>query len=146
MGEIIAFDPKTGEVLGQLQATVKPRGRRTITMMYGPNWLAVPIAAGKRLSRRRALTRSAHEVLWFMLGEIEPDNHIRVRASEIAQSIGMQRTQVHRAINELRAAEIIVDRDPYGFRLHPEFGYRGDPTNKVAKLRDGSLTLIGDAP
>jgi hypothetical protein len=128
MGELIVFDPRTGEVAGSVQATIKPRGKRTITMMYGPNWMAFPVSAGQRLARCN-LSGNSYRLFWL-------------RPSDIVKTSGISRSQVYASLKELREAEIIVERQPYGYRLHPEFGWRGDPTNKVAKRNDGRLVLV----
>jgi hypothetical protein len=143
MGDIVKFgviDPN-GEI-HEIQLSSKKRGqRRTITAMYGPSWIAVPMTTYETLVSDRELKLSDVRVLFFMLSQVEHGNHIRLRISDVARHMDMRPAHVSRSIKALKEHNILIDRVPFGFRLHPEFGWRGDPTDKVHKTVAGSLEL-----
>lgn len=107
--------------------------------MYGPTWLATPGLAHARLTDIKSLT--SYRVLHYLLSEMDVGNDIKVRTGDVAMALGMAHSQASRAIGDLKQRGIILDRVPFGFRLHPDYGWRGDPTGKVIKSARG-LELV----
>lgn len=139
VGRIGVLNPSTGEI-NTVELTLRQRGKkRTITSMYGATWLATPGHAHARLADMKSLT--SLRVLHYLLSEMDVGNDIKVHVSHIAIALDMPRQQASRAIGDLKRRGIILDRVPFGFRLHPDYGWRGDPTGKVIKGARG-LELV----
>jgi len=136
----VLVDADSGELF-ELRAWPKLR-RRTISMLYGPNWTAVRCAAMVELARGRDLRGADYRVLLFLLSEMAPGNHIALRPIDVARAMGLRPSNVGRSLGRLKERGLLIDRVPFGWRLHPEFGWRGDPTGQVAKRKDGSLVLV----
>lgn len=135
VGTFGIVNPQTGEI-NEVELSVRRSGkRRTITSMYGPNWLATPVMAHARLTDFKSV--SAYRVLHYLLSQMDAGNEIKVRVADISSGLSMAQQQASRALAELKAKGIILDRVPFGFRLHPDFGWRGDPTGKVIKSDRG---------
>lgn len=101
--------------------------------------MAIPTSACARLADFRSL--SVYRVLHYLLSQLDMGNDIRIRVIDISDGLGMSRPQVSRAIAELKDKGVILDRVPFGFRLHPDYGWRGGPSGKVVKRDGGGLEL-----
>jgi hypothetical protein len=140
---LVVVDTDSGQIF---DANVRPqkRGGSTITAMYGPNWAATPLPAFRRLADDRELTGDMLRVMLFLLSKLEIGNHVRLRAVDVANEMGMDRHNTARILRVLRAKSMIVDRKPFGWQVSPNYGWRGDPTGLVGKKRDGSLVLLSN--
>jgi hypothetical protein len=131
----------TGQVY---DADVRPRqrGGSTITALYGPNWLAMPTGAAQALASDKELAAAELRMTLFLLSKMRPGNHVDMRPVDVANEMGLNRSNAARTLRKLRDKGIIIDRKPFGWRLDPNYVFRGDPTGLVGKRRDGSLVLI----
>ena len=118
--------------------------RPGFTYLYGRGrWLALS-QRGCRTMDQAKLTIRAHRVFWYLLSRVEAGNHIRERSSDIAKGMCWDPSDVSRGLRQLRDAGVILDRDPWGFRLSPEIGFFGDPEHVVHKSEHGVLSLVSD--
>jgi len=139
VGRIGVLNPSTGEI-NEIELSVRKSGkRRTITSMYGPTWIAIPTSAYAQWAQLRHV--SQFRVLHYLLSEMDNGNEIKVRVVDVAAALAMARPQASRALAALKAKGIILDRVPFGFRLHPSYGWRGSPAGKVMRTAVG-LELV----
>lgn len=144
MGNVADFGliDRDGEIHNiQLRSEKRGIKRRTITSMYGPNWLAMPRSGVATMAVTEIKSVTTFRVWCYLMSEIDVANHIKVRGADISDALGITRQQASKAIRELRTTGVILDRIPWGYRLHPRFGWCGDPTGHVAK-QGAELELI----
>jgi hypothetical protein len=134
---IIASD--TGQVYDT--TVIARRKGGTITELYGPNWVAMPLGAYRALSNRN-LTGEELRMLNFLISKMRPGNHIDMRPIDVANEMGLERSQTAKTLRKLRERGILIDRKNFGWRIDPNYVFRGDPTGLVGKRRDGSLVLL----
>lgn len=136
---VVASD--TGQVY---DTPVMARRKGTgITELYGPNWAALPLGTWRNLATDKAVTFTELRMLLFLLSKMRPGNHIDMRPIDVANELGQIPTNAAATLRRLVARGILIQRKPFGWRIDPNYVWRGDPTGLVAKRRDGSLVLVG---
>jgi hypothetical protein len=138
---LIVVSEDTGQVF-DADVRARQRGGSTITAMYGPNWAALPLGACRALAEDKELAASEFRVLMFLMSKMRPGNHIDMRPIDVANEMGLQRSNAARTLRKLRDRGILVERKGFGWRVDPNYVWRGDPTGLVGKRRDGSLVLL----
>jgi hypothetical protein len=76
-----------------------------------------------------------------LLGRLDFENFIQVPQVEIADELNLHKQAVSNCVSVLERKGILI-RGPKlarssSFRLNPNFGYKGDPSGKVYRTRDG---------
>lgn len=136
--KLVLVDRATGQVF---DADIR-RGGRSISAIYGPNWFAMPSVAAERMRRDTELQMTDIRVLLFMLARMEVANHIRLRTIDVANQSGLARQNASTSLRKLVDRGYLVKAEPFGWRLHPSYAWRGNPAGEVVKRRDGSLDLM----
>ncbi len=130
------LDLDTGEVFEHLNIYATTPKRRN---GYGKRWFAMSMDGVQALAMmRKQLRGEGYAVLLYLLGELDYENEIFVSKTEIAEKLGMQRTNFARAFKKLVDAGIIVEGRKVGnmraYMLSPEIGWRGEARNHVIAL------------
>jgi hypothetical protein len=137
--------PDTGEMISIL---VPKHGRRR----YYEGGFLVALQAGARDIREARLSRTAYDTFFAMLEILDYENWIKVSQSDIARTLGVNPSQVNRAVRELEDAEIIFrgpkDGPSYSWRLNPHIGWKGKGSKRAGALEDLARQRWGleDAP
>lgn len=136
-------DAETGEQLADgFVAYVVPKRQNG----FGGRWMAMSQDAMIWLSRGalgelakdRRLSSQDLGVFLCLLGHLDYENHVLTPQSEMAQKVGMQRSNFNRSISRL--VELgIIERGPkigrmVSLRLSPEYGWKGSAKNHVVAL------------
>jgi DNA-binding transcriptional ArsR family regulator len=121
-------DKETGEVVDALPMLV-PRRRK-----LGEGFFMGLQAAFVTLAQRK-LTHDACRVLFFFLGRMEYENHIRVTQSEVVAKLGMDKSRVSRAIKVLVEHGIVVPTEEkmgrsVFYKVNSEYVWRGKVRNR----------------
>jgi hypothetical protein len=135
------YDNETGEVYST-RRRVRQRDRVRMADLYGADW---QVAYAPAWHEVRELRTETLRVFLFLWENMESGNHVRLRLRDISDELGVSRMSATRNIESLLAKEMIVLRRPYGWRIHPRFGLKGDPTGVVKKTKEGKLELIDQA-
>ncbi len=92
------------------------------------------------LAKDKDLTLEPKNVLLYLLSQLDFENFMHVPQVEIAEALGMDKSKVSKAIKLLTEKGILI-RGPKqarsSFRLNPNFGYKGNPSGKVYRTKDG---------
>jgi DNA-binding transcriptional ArsR family regulator len=140
-------DKETGEVVDALPMLV-PRRRK-----LGEGFFMGLQAAFVTLAQRK-LTHDACRVLFFFLGRMEYENHIRVTQSEVVAKLGMDKSRVSRAIKVLVEQGIVAPTEEkmgrsVFYKVNSEYVWRGKVRNRpprkdpAAAARDGAASAEG---
>ena len=138
-------DLDTGELIKKL-GNSGPNKRTGFQRIYGWKYCIMSQDGMMKLATDKELNGEALRVFLFMAGQLDFENFIRIRQSEVAEALGMQNPHVSRALKLLESKKIF-QRGPksgqsYTWRMNPNFGFKGDPRGKVSKERDGTLRLV----
>jgi hypothetical protein len=136
-------DADTGEVMDDgFVAYVVPKrqngfgGRWMAMSQDGMVWLSRGVLG--QLATERKLSGQDLGVFLCLLGHLDYENHILTPQSEMADKVGMHRSNFSRAISRL--VEIgIVEKGPkigrmVSLKLNPEYGWKGSAKNHVVAL------------
>ena len=116
---IMVMDEQTGQIKGCFPLKPKNLGTGWIALYQNPSiWLA-----------QQRLTGEQASVLFFLFGELDFENYLRVGLKEIGETIGIQVAHVSRAMKKLKELEIIIEGPPAGkfktYRLNPYIAHKG---------------------
>lgn len=126
--EVQVIDNKTGKVKdGYFVYVAYPKAkiRNTRWMMSFQDSLI-------EIAKDRDLTGETKSVLFFLMGNLEFENYITIKQTGIAQELGMQKTNVSRAMKLLVDKNIILkikDGSTTGYKLNPTYGWKGKVEN-----------------
>lgn len=136
-------DADTGEVMDDgFVAYVVPKrqngfgGRWMAMSQDGMVWLSRGVLG--KLATERKLSGQDLGVFLCLLGHLDYENHILTPQSEMAEKVGMLRSNFSRSISRL--VEIgIVEKGPkigrmVSLKLNPEYGWKGSAKNHVVAL------------
>jgi predicted transcriptional regulator len=116
-------------------------GLNTIEECYGERWFIMAQDALVLLAKDKDLTLEPKNVLLYLLSQLDFENFMHVPQVEIAEALGMDKAKVSKSIKLLTEKGILI-RGPKqsrssSFRLNPNFGYKGNPSGKVYRTKDG---------
>ena len=81
----------------------------------------------------KELTGEQFKVLMLMLADLDYENFIQIAQADIAETLGMQKTNVSRAVRALLDVGVIFEGPKVGrsktYRLNEQFGWKGTVTN-----------------
>jgi hypothetical protein len=122
------IDTETGEIIGNALTIIPVKHRNAFT--HG--WVAMAQPALDLLADSD-LTGEELKVLLKLLGRLDFENFLLINQSELAKSMGIQRTNVNRSIKRLVALEVLIEGPKAGplrtYRLNPTFGWKGSAKN-----------------
>lgn len=131
----------TGEVL---DADIRSKPRRAISQMYNTDWAVLHLSAEMTLAEDREITGETWRVLACLRAHLQPGNVARLRQADICQALHMPSSSVSRAIRQLLDKGVIHRlKIAPGWRIDPNYGWKGDPSRHVARQADGKLVFIG---
>lgn len=136
MQRVGSVDLDTGEVLeGAVLGLFYPKRQNG----FRQGWVAMAQDALMALARMK-LGDEAQRVLFAVLARLDFENYIALSQAELGEAIGMQRTNVSRALSKLQDAGVLLRGPKAGrsitFRLNPSFGWKGSASNHRAALRE----------
>ena len=137
----------TGEILEHgFVAVLMPKRRNGFT----DGWVAMAQEATKLLAKQKDLGLDGFRVLMFMISVLDFENLIQVSQAELAGELGMQRSNVARAIKRIIGIGALLEGPRIGvhrsYRLNPRFGWKGSAANHVkaldARMRSVGLSVV----
>ncbi len=138
---IASVDLETGEVLSGVPMWFAGQKRTAFTKLYDKRWFIMAQDALVILAKDKELTLEPKNVLLYLLSQLDFENFIHIPQVHIAEELGMDKAKVSKSIKLLTEKGILI-RGPKrsrssSFRLNPNFGYKGNPSGKVYRTRDG---------
>lgn len=86
-----------------------------------------------KMARDADITGEVGRVLYYFLGKLDFENFIHVAQADIAQALGLQKSNVSRAVRILCEKQIILKGPKTGrtitYRLNPDYGWKGKDKN-----------------
>jgi len=132
----MVVDSKTGEIESEYMLVAMKRHNG-----FQGGWLAMSQNALKKMSNEIDRLED-FRVLMVLLSILDFDNYIMTRQSEIAESLGMDKSQVSRAIKRLVDKEILVKGPRIGrswtYRLNPRYGWKGSAKGHHKALQEAA--------
>jgi len=99
----------------------------------GDPFLMVFQASFEALAKDKEITLDARRILDFLFSRLDFENYILIPQVEIATELGMQRSNVSRAMSILLGKGIILEGPKVnrsrGYRLNHDFGWKGTLKN-----------------
>jgi hypothetical protein len=124
--QIVQVDLETGERIEGTIVYVEAKH----PYIYGGDWFMSSREACASLAKDSELTIRTHKVLLYLLSRLDFENWIQVSQKEIADELGLYRSNVSTEINLLLKKKIILRGHKIGhsyvFRLNPYYAWRGD--------------------
>ena len=115
-----------GEIIGGFVAVIRPKQKSAFQRHFTMNQDALRILA-------KELTGEQFKVLMLMLADLDYENFIQIAQADIAETLGMQKTNVSRAVRALLDVGVIFEGPKVGrsktYRLNEQFGWKGTVTN-----------------
>src|SRR5919198_6131181 len=109
---------------GELQFGV-PIWVRVKYSPFGRRWFMTNQEALFSLAKDKEITGECYRVLMILLGQLDFENWIYVSQKEMAEFLGLQKSQVSRAIRLLVEKGILLRSSPirgsHGYRLNPYY-------------------------
>ena len=129
-----------GEIIGALVAAIRHKQQTTFQRSFTMNQDALQISA-------KELTGEQFKVLMLMLADLDYENFIQIAQADIAETLGMQKTNVSRAVRALLDVGVIFEGPKVGrsktYRLNEQFGWKGTVTNHKKALKNGFSVIQG---
>lgn len=129
------IDLESGEIIDGFVAYVAPKRVNG----FRKGWVAVsqePIM----LLAQAGLGAQDYRVLLMMLAKLDFDNLLVVNQTEVADELGMQKSNVARSINRLVDMGVLLKGPKIGvhrsYRLNPRFGWKGSAESHKKALRE----------
>ena len=143
------FDKNTGEVLDDKVPMLVSRRRTAFTGLYGEQFMIVAQQALANIASDREITGEVSRVFMYLFSKLDFDKYIQVPQVEIVKALGINKQNVSRSIKTLERKGILLEgpkhRRSKFWRLNPEYGYKGNPKDKVKRdPRTGHLRLVSD--
>ena len=116
---IMVTDEQTGQIKGYFPLKSKN---------LGTGWIALYQNSSIWLAQQR-LTGEQASVLFFLFGELDFSNYLRIGLKEISDITGIHLVNVSKAMKKLKELEIIIEGPPAGkfktYRLNPYIAHKG---------------------
>ena len=124
------IDKRTGEVMDGCMVWIPHRPKLT------ERWFMAFQDSFIELAKDQELTLEHKNILLYLFGRLDFENFIQQSQSEIAESLGMQKQNVSRAMKTLIQKQIVLEGPKVGrskcYRLNPNYGWKG----KVKTLQE----------
>ena len=129
-----------GEIVGGFVAVIRPKQKSAFQRHFTMNQDALRILA-------KELTGEQFKVLMLMLADLDYENFIQIAQADIAQTLGMQKTHVSRAVRALLDVGVIFEGPKVGrsitYRLNEQCGWKGTVSNHKRALKNGLSVIQG---
>ena len=113
-----------GEIIGGFVAVIRPKQKSAFQRHFTMNQDALRI-----------------------LADLDYENFIQIAQADIAETLGMQKTNVSRAVRALLDVGVIFEGPKVGrsktYRLNEQFGWKGTVTNHKKALKNGFSVIQG---
>lgn len=140
MRKVTQVDLETGEDLGGFVAVIRPKQKSSFERHFTMNQAALKIIATE-------LNHEQTKVLMMLLADLDYENYIQVAQIDIAESLGMKKPNVSKAVKNLIEFGIILKGPKIGrsktYRLNPQFGWKGTVSNHKKALKNGLSVIQG---
>ncbi len=140
MRKVTQVDLETGEDLGGFVAVIRPKQESSFERHFTMNQAALKIIATE-------LNHEQTKVLMMLLADLDYENYIQVAQIDIAESLGMKKPNVSKAVKNLIEFGIILEGPKIGrsktYRLNPQFGWKGTVSNHKKALKNGLSVIQG---
>ncbi|ECL6675736.1 helix-turn-helix domain-containing protein [Salmonella enterica] len=140
MRKVTQVDLETGEDLGGFVAVIRPKQKSSFERHFTMNQAALKIIATE-------LNHEQTKVLMMLLADLDYENYIQVAQIDIAESLGMKKSNVSKAVKNLIEFGIILEGPKIGrsktYRLNPQFGWKGTVSNHRKALKNGLSVIQG---
>ena len=116
-------DQKTGEVLQGCMVWIPERPKLT------ERWFMAFQDAFEELAKDREITNEPRRVLDYMFSKLDFENFIQLSQKEIIEILGINKSNVSKAIKLLTRKQIVLEGPKVGrsrcYRLNPNYGWKG---------------------
>lgn len=123
-------DRQTGEIMQGCMVWIPQRPRLT------ERWFMAFQDAFEELAKDREITSEPRRVLDYLFSKLDFENFIQQSQQDIAQALGMHKSQVSEAMKLLVRKQIVLEGPKVGrskcYRLNPNYGWKG----KVKTLQE----------
>ena len=120
-------DQKTGEVLQGCMVWIPERPKLT------ERWFMAFQDAFEELAKDREITNEPRRVLDYMFSKLDFENFIQLSQKEIIEILGINKSNVSKAIKLLTRKQIVLEGPKVGrsrcYRLNPNYGWKGKVKN-----------------
>ena len=124
------IDSQTGEVMQGCMVYIPYRPRLT------ERWFMAFQDSFEEIAKDGDMTGETYKVLFYLYSKLDFENFIQQTQIEIAESLGMQKQRVSRAMKVLTSKQIVLEGPKVGrsrcYRLNPNYGWKG----KVKTLQE----------
>ncbi|MDX9246441.1 helix-turn-helix domain-containing protein, partial [Salmonella enterica] len=104
---ITQIDTATGEEVGSFVAVIRPKQKSAFERHFTMNQDALKILA-------KTLTGEQFKVLMMLLADLDYENYIQIAQADIADALGMQKTNVSRSVKALIDLSVILQGPKVG--------------------------------
>lgn len=116
-------DRQTGEIMQGCMVWIPQRPRLT------ERWFMAFQDAFEELAKDREITSEPRRVLDYLFSKLDFENFIQQSQQDIAQALGMHKSQVSEAMKLLVRKQIVLEGPKVGrskcYRLNPNYGWKG---------------------
>jgi len=134
-------DMRTGELMEGCLVYVPQRPK------IRKGWFMAFQDAFIELAKDREITGEIRRVLDYFFGKLDFENYIHLTQTEIAEVLGMQKTNVSRAVKTLCDKKIILKGPKTGkaitYRLNSNYGWKGKVRNLQEERFKGLQVIRG---
>lgn len=135
------IDRETGEVMKGCMVYIPYRPRLT------ERWFMAFQDTFEELAKDREITNEPRRVLDYMFSKLDFENFIQLSQKDIAEALGMHKSQVSEAIKLLARKQIILEGPKVGrskcYRLNPHYGWKGKVKNLENERRSHLRAIEG---
>ena len=133
-------DQKTGEVLQGCMVWIPERPKLT------ERWFMAFQDAFEELAKDREITNEPRRVLDYMFSKLDFENFIQLSQKEIIEILGINKSNVSKAIKLLTRKQIVLEGPKVGrsrcYR-QPNYGWKGKVKNLQEYRRNSSEVIRG---
>lgn len=133
------IDSQTGEVMQGCMVYIPYRPRLT------ERWFMAFQDSFEEIAKDGDMTGETYKVLFYLYSKLDFENFIQQTQIEIAESLGMQKQRVSRAMKVLTSKQIVLEGPKIGrsrcYRLNPNYGWKGK-VKTLQEARKEQLKII----
>lgn len=130
--KITQINHETGEILDGVLVYVPRKRKSPFERHFTMNQDALKILA-------KELNHEQFKVLMMLLADLDYENYIQITQQDIADSLGMKKSNVSRAVKGLINLKIVLEGPKVGrsktYRLNEQFGWKGTIPNHNKALK-----------
>jgi DNA-binding MarR family transcriptional regulator len=135
------LDINTGELLEGCLVYVPYRPK------FQAGWFMIFQDMLVEMAKDREMTGETCRVLFYLLGKMDFENYVRVTQGDAAAALGLQKTNVSRAVKTLCDKGILLKGPKAGrsatYRLNSAYGWKGKVKNFESERRQRFKLLNG---